>query len=69
MNDITILDLFWLILTLLVALAMVGLIVSVLALIWAGIKRVAGTVWDILHGRNASVTATIIFVFAVIGCF
>ncbi|MGA7696842.1 MAG: hypothetical protein WCA76_17580 [Candidatus Sulfotelmatobacter sp.] len=66
MNDVTILDLFWLILKLLAALGLVGLIGFVFYLAWVGTKRAGKTAWDIVRGRNASVTATVCFVIAVV---
>ena len=65
MNDITVLDLFWLILKFLVALGLVCLIVFVLRLVWLAVRRGARTAWDIVRGRQASVTATVCFVIAV----
>lgn len=66
MNDITILDLFWLILKFLAALVLVGLIVLGLYSVWRAFKRVAKITWDILRGRNASVTAIVCFSIAVV---
>jgi hypothetical protein len=66
MNDITIIDLFWLILKFLAALGLVGLIGLVLFLSWAAAKRAARSAWDILRGRNASVAATVCFALAVV---
>jgi hypothetical protein len=66
MNDVTILDLFWLILKLLAALGLVALIGLVLYLIWKGAKLAARTAGDIVRGRNASVTATVCFCLAVV---
>jgi hypothetical protein len=56
MNDITILDLFWLIVKFLAALGLVGLIALALYFVWKAAKAAAKTTWDILRGRNASVT-------------
>jgi hypothetical protein len=66
MNDITILDLFWFILKLLSAVALVGLIGLLLFMVWAGAKRVARVSWDILRGRDASVAATVCFVIGLV---
>jgi hypothetical protein len=66
MNDVTILDLFWLILKFLVALGLVCLIGFALYLVWRVIKRGARIAWDIVRGRQASVTATVCFVIAVV---
>jgi hypothetical protein len=65
MNDITILDLFWLILKFLAALGLVGLVGFVLFWVWAAGKRATRTAWDILRGRHVSVTATVCFTIAV----
>jgi ABC-type sulfate transport system permease component len=67
MNDVTVIDLFWLILKFLAALGLVALLGLVLFLVWAAAKRGAKTAWDILGGRNVSVTATVCFVLAVVG--
>ena len=64
MNDITIVDLFWLILKFLAALGLVALIGVALYLVWKVAKLTARTAWDILRGRNASVTATVCFCLA-----
>jgi ABC-type sulfate transport system permease component len=66
MNDVTILDLFWLILKFLAALGLICLIGLVLFLVWAAVKRAAKTAWDIIRGRNASVATTVCFVLAVV---
>jgi len=66
MNDVSVIDLFWLILKFLAALGLVCLLALVLFLVWAGIKRFAITGWDILRGRNASVAATACFAIAVV---
>jgi len=61
MNDISVLDLFWLILKLIAALGLVGLLALAFYLIWAGTKRAAKTSWEIVRGRNTSVTAITCF--------
>jgi uncharacterized membrane protein YidH (DUF202 family) len=66
MNDITIIDLFWLILKFLAALGLVGLISVALFLLWIAAKRAAKTTWDILRGRNRSVAAITCFSIAVV---
>jgi multisubunit Na+/H+ antiporter MnhE subunit len=66
MNDITILDLFWIILKFLAALGLVGLIVLALYLVWKAAKAAAKTAWDILRGRNTSVAAIVCFSIAVV---
>ncbi len=66
MNDVTILDLFWLILKFLAALGLVCLIAYAFYLVWLVIRRGARTAWDIVRGRQASVTATVCFVIAVV---
>jgi hypothetical protein len=66
MNDITIIDLFWLILKFLAALGLVILIGLVLYLVWAAIKRAGRVAWDIVRGGNASVTATVCFALGVV---
>ena len=66
MNDVTILDLFWLILKFLAALGLVALIGLVLYLIWKGATLAVRTAWDIARGRNQSVTATVCFCLAVV---
>jgi multisubunit Na+/H+ antiporter MnhE subunit len=66
MNDITILDLFWLILKFLAALGLVVVIALALYFVWKAVKAAAKTTWDILRGRNASVTAIVCFSIAVV---
>jgi hypothetical protein len=66
MNDITVIDLFWLILKFLAALGLVALIGFVLYLVFRTAKLAARTSWDILRGRDASVTATVCFCIAVV---
>jgi hypothetical protein len=61
MNDVSITDLFWLILKFLAALGLVALIGVALYLVWKAAKLAARTGWDILRGRNASVGATVCF--------
>ena len=46
-RDITILDLFWLILDFLAALGLVGLVGLVLFVVWSAIRRGAKTSWDV----------------------
>jgi hypothetical protein len=65
-NDITILDLFWLILKFIAALGLVGLVALALYVMWKAAKGAAKTTWDILRGRNASVTAIVCFSLAVV---
>jgi len=67
MNDITVLDLFWLILKLLAALGLVGLIALGLYFVWKATKALAKTSWDILRGRTASVPAIVCFSIAIVG--
>ncbi len=66
MNDVTILDLFWLILKFLVALGLVCLTAYAFYLVGLAIRRGARIVWDIVRGRQASVTATVCFVIALV---
>jgi hypothetical protein len=66
MNDVTVIDLFWLILKFLAALGLVALIGVLLYLILSAAKLAARTGWDILRGRNTSVTATVCFCIAVV---
>jgi predicted PurR-regulated permease PerM len=66
MNDVTILDLFWLILKFLVALGLVCLIGFALYLVWRAVKRSIRVAWNIVRGRQASVTATVCFVIALV---
>jgi hypothetical protein len=66
MNDVTILDLFWLILKFLAALGLVGLIGLVFFLVWLGIKRAARTSWAIVRGRDASIAAIVCFAIAIV---
>jgi ABC-type sulfate transport system permease component len=66
MNDNSIIDLFWLILKILAALALVGVLGLVLYLVWEAAKRMLKTSWDIVRGRNASVTGTVSFSIAVV---
>jgi hypothetical protein len=61
MNDVSVLDLFWLILKFLAALGLVGLIAFALYLVWLAIKRATKTSWNIVRG-DASVTAIVSFV-------
>jgi hypothetical protein len=71
MNDISIIDLFWLILKFLAALGLVCLLAFGLFLVWSAIKRLAQTTWSILNGRDVGVTATVCFaivVVAVVSC-
>jgi uncharacterized protein YneF (UPF0154 family) len=66
MNDISVLDLFWLILKFFAALALVGLIALGLFLLWRAAKHGAKTTWEILRGRNTSVAAITCFSIAVV---
>jgi len=65
-NDITVLDLFWLILKFLAALGLVCLLAFALYIVWIAIRRGARTSWNILRGRPTSVTATVCFVIVVV---
>ena len=66
MSDVSVLDLFWLILKFLAALGMVCLVGLLIYLVWAGAKRAATITWDILRGRNTSVTAIVVFAITVV---
>jgi len=66
MNDITVLDLFWLILKFLAALGLVGFIGLALFFAWMAAKHGVKTAWDILRGRNTSVTAITFFSIAIV---
>jgi hypothetical protein len=66
MNDVTIFDLFWLILKILAALGLVGVAGVVLYLVWKAAKVATRTGSDILRGRNASVAGTVCFCLAVV---
>jgi hypothetical protein len=61
MNDVSILDLFWLILKFLAALGLVGVIAFALYLVWVAIKSTG----NIVRG-DASVTAIVCFVLAIL---
>jgi uncharacterized membrane protein YidH (DUF202 family) len=66
MNDVSILDLFWLILKFLAALGLVVLIALGLYLIWAGVRRLARIALDIVRGgHNSSVAAIVSFSIAI----
>jgi hypothetical protein len=67
MNDISILDLFWLILKFLAALGLVGLLALGIYLVWVSVKRGANIALDIVRGgHNASVTAIVCFSLVVV---
>jgi hypothetical protein len=64
MDNVSITDLFWLILKFLAALGLVALLGVVLFLVWATIKRSAGTF--AAASRNASEGIIVLFVFAIL---